>query len=70
MARMNSSLAQRRAPLGLYQHVLNVKLDWLDEVVRAKRSKRLPVVVSREEVRAVLAQLHGPYRLIGMLRFS
>ena len=38
------------ALLFLYQHVLNVKLAWLDEVVRAKRPKRLPVVLTRSEV--------------------
>ncbi len=42
------------ALLFLYRHVLQVELPWLDDVVRAKRSERLPVVLTREEVRASL----------------
>ncbi len=42
------------ALLFLYRDVLDVTLPWLDDVVRAKRPQRLPVVLSREEVRLVL----------------
>ena len=42
------------ALLFLYQQVLGIKLVWLDDVVRAKRPKRLPVVLSRDEVQRVL----------------
>jgi integron integrase len=63
----NQALA---ALLFLYQHVLGVKLPWLDEVVRAKRPQRLPVVLSREEVRQVLGRLNGTYRLIGLLLYG
>ena len=38
------------AILLLYQHVSNVDLPWLDDVVRAKPKRRLPVVLSTEEV--------------------
>ncbi len=38
--------------LFLYREVLDLDLPWLDEVVRAKRPLRLPVVLTREEVRA------------------
>ena len=58
------------ALLFLYQQVLNVKLDWLDDVVRAKRPKRLPVVLSRDEVTRVLNRLNGTYRLIGLLLYG
>jgi len=58
------------ALLFLYQQVLEVKLPWLDEVVRAKRPKRLPVVLSRDEVRDVLRELQGTYRLIGLLLYG
>ncbi len=40
-----------------YSHVLHQDLPWLDEVVRAKRPKRLPVVLTRDEVRAIVAEL-------------
>jgi len=43
-----------RALLFLYKDVLEVDLPWLDGVVRAKRPARLPVVLTRDEVRAVL----------------
>ena len=49
------------ALLFLYQKVLQVNLPWLDDVVRAKRPKRLPVVLSRNEVQCVLAELDGVY---------
>jgi hypothetical protein len=39
--------------LFLYRHVLGVELPWLDDLVRAKRPQRLPVVLTREKVRAV-----------------
>jgi site-specific recombinase XerD len=42
------------ALLFLYRVVLEQDLPWLNEVVRARRPQHLPVVLSREEVRAVL----------------
>jgi len=46
----------------LYRHVLDDPLPWLDEIVRATRPRPLPVVLSREEVGALLAQLEGARR--------
>ena len=43
------------ALLFLYREVLNVELPWMNEVVRAKRPARLPVVLSRAEVTADLS---------------
>lgn len=63
----NQALA---AVLFLYQHVLRRPLDRLEGIVRAKRPKRLPVVLSRDEVRAVLAALDGTYRLIATLLYG
>ena len=42
------------ALLFLYREVLELDVPWLDGVVRAKRPERLPVVLTRDEVRAVL----------------
>ena len=42
------------ALLFLYRHVLALDLPWLEGVVRAKRPQRLPIVLTREEIRAVL----------------
>jgi hypothetical protein len=58
------------ALLFLYRHVLQVELPWLDDIVRAKRSERLPVVLTREEVRAVIGQLQGPSRLMAILLYG
>ncbi len=52
----NQALA---ALLFLYQHVLNRKLGWVDGVTRAKSPERLPVVLTRAEVRALLSRLDG-----------
>ena len=47
------------AILFLYREVLKIELPWMDEIVRAKKPQRLPVVLTREEVRLLLAQLDG-----------
>jgi site-specific recombinase XerD len=53
----NQALA---ALLLLYKVVLDRPLERLgNDVVRAKRPERLPVVLTRDEVRTVLAQLEG-----------
>jgi site-specific recombinase XerD len=43
-----------QALLFLYRHVLENELPWLDDMIRAKPKRRLPVVLNRDEVRAVL----------------
>jgi len=47
------------ALLFLYRHVLDVPIDWIDGITPAKRPVRLPVVLTRDEVRAVLSGLEG-----------
>ena len=58
------------ALLFLYRQVLQVEMPWLDNVVRVKRSERLPVVLTREEVRAVIRELQGPPRLMAILLYG
>jgi len=58
------------ALLFLYRHVLHQDLPWLDDVVRARRPKHLPVVLTREEVRAVIARLDGTPRLMSTLLYG
>jgi integrase len=58
------------ALLFLYQKVLEVDPGRIAGVVRAKRPKRLPVVLTRAEVRLVLDQLTGTYRLIGQVLYG
>ncbi len=45
--------------LFLYRGVLGVQLPWLENVIRAKQPKRLPVVFTKQEVRKILDQLSG-----------
>jgi len=59
-----------QAILFLYRKVLNIELPWLDDVVRAKCQRRVPVVLSRHEVATVLAALKGQYQLIGKLLYG
>jgi integron integrase len=58
------------ALLFLYKVVLDRPLEGRIEAVRAKRPERLPVVLSREEVRAVLAQLGGERWLMASLLYG
>jgi integron integrase len=58
------------ALLFLYQKVLAVDPGQIAGVVRAARPKRLPVVLSRDEVGRVIAELDGVYRLIAMLQYG
>ena len=54
----------------LYRQVLEKDLPWLDDMVRAKRPVRLPVVLSREEVSALLGQLQGTHWLMASLLYG
>ncbi len=63
----NQALA---AILFLYRRVLRRPLPWLKELVRAKRGTRMPVVLTRDEVRAVLDHLDGQARLMVMLLYG
>ncbi|CAN5812763.1 integron integrase [soil metagenome] len=58
------------AILFLYRHVLEVELPKIDNVVRAKRPKRVPVVLTPDETVGVLAQLNDPDRLIAGLMYG
>jgi hypothetical protein len=53
--------------LFLYREVLEVDLPWLGEIVRAKRPEHVPVVLARDEVRALLQRLDGLPRLMAYL---
>jgi len=58
------------AILFLYKDVLGIKLEWLDGIVRAKRPKLLPVVLTRDEVTAVLRHLSGANLIAAMLMYG
>lgn len=60
----------KSALLFLYKEVLQVELPWLDKVTQAKAPKRLPVVMTRDEVQAVLARMDGTVWLIASLLYG
>lgn len=59
------------ALLFLYRVVLEVELPWMEDMVRAKRPRRLPVVLSKTEVAQLLSALpDGLPELIGRLLYG
>lgn len=58
------------AILFLYKQVLEREIRLIQGVVRAKRPERLPVVLTREEVNAVLTRLSGRDRLMACLMYG
>jgi integron integrase len=58
------------ALLFLYREVLQQNIGWLDQVERAKRPERLPVVLTKDEVRRLFAHLHGTNRLMAGLLYG
>jgi integrase len=59
-----------QALLFLYRQVLGIELPWLENVTRASRPKRLPVVLTAAEVRSVLSHLDGTSWLIASLLYG
>ncbi|WP_425357656.1 integron integrase [Methylomicrobium album] len=60
----------RCALLFLYKEVLNMELPWLENVEQAKAPKRLPVVLTRDEMLAILSRLTGTHWLIASLLYG
>lgn len=60
----------RSALLFLYKEVLGAALPWLDNVEQAKKPKRLPVVLTPDEARSLLAQLSGVHWLAAVLLYG
>jgi integron integrase len=60
----------KSALLFLYREVLGVELPWLDDVESAKTPVRLPVVLTGDEVHAVLARLEGSNSLVARLLYG
>jgi integron integrase len=58
------------AILFLYQQVLKQDIGWIEEVVRAKQPHRVPVVLTQDEVAAVLRQLSGTTWLMATLLYG
>lgn len=58
------------AMLFLYRHVLDKPIGDLGDVIRARRPKRMPVVMTRDEVKTVLAHLDQDKRLMAALMYG
>ena len=58
------------AILFLYRELLKTELPWLDNVVKAKRPQRMPVVLTRDEVQAVLSRLDGASGFVMRLAYG
>ncbi len=63
----NQALA---AILFLYREVLGVHLPWLHEITRAKRPRRLPVVLTRSEVHLIIGNMSGVHALVAKLMYG
>jgi integron integrase len=58
------------AVLFLYKHVLEQPLGWIDGLVRAKRAKKLPVVLTPDEAMAILELVEGVPSLVLRLQYG
>jgi integron integrase len=58
------------ALLFLYREVLGIDLPWMDGLVRAKPSQRIPMVLSVNEVHRLMASLDGVYSLMARLIYG
>lgn len=58
------------ALLFLYKHILSKPLGSLTEVMRARRSKRIPVVFTPEEVKRIFSHLNGVPLLVANLLYG
>ncbi|MFZ5697336.1 MAG: integron integrase [Pseudomonadota bacterium] len=58
------------ALLFLYRVVMGVDMPWLDEVIRARRPKRLPTVLTEDEVRRLLSRLDGDMWLVASVLYG
>jgi site-specific recombinase XerD len=66
-ATQNQALA---ALLFLCKAVLGVEIDWMDDIVRARRPVRVPVVLTKDEVCAVLSKMTGANKLRAVLLYG
>ncbi|MCP4635746.1 MAG: integron integrase [Methyloversatilis sp.] len=58
------------ALLFLYKQVLGIDLPWMSEIGRPRTTRRLPVVLSPEEVKRIFERLDGEHRLFAQLLYG
>lgn len=66
----NTQNQAKSALLFLYKEVLGSELPWLDNVQQAKAPKRLPVVLTQDEVSKILSRLEGTQHLVVSLLYG
>jgi integron integrase len=59
-----------QAIIFFYRRVLELQPPWVSNVVRSQKGRRLPVVLTRDEVRRVLAELPPRFAIIGHLLYG
>ena len=68
--KVSASTQTLSALLFLYRHVLGREVGTLEGLIRARKPRPLPVVLTRKEVRAVIGELSGDYRLMAGLMYG
>lgn len=58
------------AILFLFRHILDKKILNLESVTRSKVKRRLPLVLSQDEIAVILKQLQNPYRLMAAIIYG
>ncbi len=58
------------ALLYLYKNIVKREIGWLESIVRARRSKRIPVVFTKQEVREIFKHLSGVPKLVCSLLYG
>ncbi len=58
------------ALLFVYKEVLKQEIGWLEKVERARKPAKLPVVLTRSEVKEIFARLHGTPKLMAGLLYG
>ena len=58
------------AILFLYREVLAIQLPWLDDIGRPQQKRRIPSVLTRDEVAGLLAQMQGETALLARLLYG
>lgn len=66
----NTQNQAKSALLFLYKEVLGSELPWLDDIQQAKTPKRLPVVLTQDEVSKILSRLEGTQHLVVSLLYG
>ena len=58
------------ALLFLYKEVLKLECGWIKNIVRSRRPRKLPVVLTRSETKQLLDELQGTHRMMAMLLYG